>query len=136
MARKKSATLTEAELRVMEIIWNRGPSTVQEVVDDLPAETPLAYSTVLTMLRILEKKGYLEHQKSGRAFVYQAIVEKEQAQQGALKDLIKRFFNNSPEQLVLNLMKDDSLEQDDIDRIQSLINDAAKEDNDGVDNND
>lgn len=127
MARNKSATLTDAELRLMEIIWERGPSTVQEVVDALPAETPLAYSTVLTMLRILDQKQYLTHKKSGRAYVYHPLVKKEEAQRGALQHLMKRFFDDSPELLVLNLMESTEFNAVDIERLKSMI-DAADED--------
>ena len=128
MARKKSSTLTDAELRLMDIIWDRGPSTVQDVVDALPADSPLAYSTVLTMLRILEKKSYLTHKKEGRAFVYQAAVEKQEARQGALQHLMKRFFDDSPELLVLNLMESSSFDAADLDRLKSMIDAAPDED--------
>lgn len=128
MARKKSATLTDAELRLMEIIWERGPSTVQEVVDALPADSPLAYSTVLTMLRILEQKDYLTHKKDGRAFVYHATVEKQEAQRGALQHLMKRFFDDSPELLVLNLMENSSIDAADLERLKSMIDATPDED--------
>lgn len=112
----------------MDIIWDRGPSTVQDVVDALPADSPLAYSTVLTMLRILEKKSYLTHKKEGRAFVYQAAVEKQEARQGALQHLMKRFFDDSPELLVLNLMESSSFDAADLDRLKSMIDAAPDED--------
>ena len=112
----------------MDIIWDRGPSTVQDVVDALPADSPLAYSTVLTMLRILEKKAYLTHKKEGRAFVYQASVEKQEARQGALQHLMKRFFDDSPELLVLNLMESSSFDAADLDRLKSMIDAAPDED--------
>ena len=128
MARKKSATLTDAELRLMEIIWERGPSTVQEVVNALPADSPLAYSTVLTMLRILEQKDYLTHKKDGRAFVYHATVEKQEAQRGALQHLMKRFFDDSPELLVLNLMENSSIDAADLERLKSMIDATPDED--------
>ena len=73
MARKKSATLTEAELRLMDIVWEKGKATVGDVVEALPGRTPLAYNTVLTTMRILEQKGYLKHEENGRAYVYQAV---------------------------------------------------------------
>lgn len=129
MARKTSSTLTDAELRLMDIVWEIGPATVQEVVDALPAEEPLAYSTVLTMLRILEKKGYLAHQKQGRAFVYHAVVEQNEARQGALKHLMQRFFDDSPELLVMNLLEHDALAKSDLEKLKALIN-AAPDDED------
>ncbi|MCX6609763.1 MAG: BlaI/MecI/CopY family transcriptional regulator, partial [Acidobacteria bacterium] len=102
MARKESTVLTEAELRLMDVLWARGASTVTEVLEGLPQETPLAYNTVLTTLRILEDKGYLTHEKEGRAFVYKAKVPREKARQSALRLLLSRFFDNSAEQLVHN----------------------------------
>ena len=128
MARKTSSTLTDAELRLMDIVWERGPSTVQDVVDALPQDDPLAYSTVLTMLRILEKKGYLIHKKDGRAYVYQSVVEKQEAQRGALQHLMQRFFDDSPELLVLNLMENTDFEAADLERLKALLDSASDED--------
>ena len=127
MARKTSPTLTDAELRVMDIVWAQGSSTVQAVVDALPEDAPLAYSTVLTTMRILERKGYLTHKKEGRAFVYQASVAREEAQSGALKHIMKRFFDDSPELLLLNLMESKSLDATDLDRLRAMINDAPED---------
>ena len=94
MPRKKSTSLTEAELRLMDVVWDKGSATVQEVADALPRELDLAYNTVLTTLRILEDKGYLRHKKAkeGRAFVYSAAVSREQASRSAVHSLLRRFF--------------------------------------------
>ncbi|MEZ4703355.1 MAG: BlaI/MecI/CopY family transcriptional regulator [Rhodothermales bacterium] len=127
MARKTSTTLTDAELRLMDIVWDLGPATVQHVVDALPADEPLAYSTVLTMMRILERKGYLAHSKEGRAFIYRPLIGRDEARKGALKHIIQRFFDDSPELLVLNLMENDAIDAKDLDRLKALL-DAASED--------
>lgn len=124
MARKESPVLTEAELRLMEILWESGPSTVHEVVDRLPADVPLAYSTVLTTLRILEDKGYLQHEKDGRAHIYSATVPKEQARKSALLHLLSRFFENSAEQLVHNLLKSEKLSGAEMRRLKKMIEEA------------
>ena len=121
MARQKSPTLTEAELRLMEILWERRTATVNEVADALPADAPLAYSTVLTTLRILEKKGYIRHKKEGRAFVYEPMVEREQASRSALRYLLSRFFRNSPELLVLNILEDEEIDPRELERLKGLI---------------
>ncbi|HEY1754130.1 MAG TPA: BlaI/MecI/CopY family transcriptional regulator [Bryobacteraceae bacterium] len=105
MPRKKSSLLTDAELRLMEVVWTRGQATVSEVVEGLPKDVDLAYSTVLTTLRILENKGYLRHVKDGRAFVYRPLVKRTEAQQSAVSYLIRRFFADSPELLMLNLIE-------------------------------
>lgn len=121
MARKKSPTLTEAELRLMDILWHKGSATVSDVVSALPRKLSLAYNTVLTTLRILEKKGYVSHQKEGRAFVYSPSVDRRDARKSAVKHLVSRFFNNSPELLVLNLLEDEKLDAAEIARLKSLI---------------
>ena len=123
MARKRSPHLTEAELRLMGVIWEKGSATVAEVAEALPKELGLAYNTVLTTLRILEEKGYLAHTKSeeGRAFVYQALVGRDEAGRTAVRYLVSRFFRNSPELLVLNLLQDEDLSAREISRIRGLL---------------
>ena len=121
MPRKSSPTLTEAELQLMEIIWDRGQGTVADVVAALPSNSQLAYSTVLTTLRILERKGYVSHVQEGRAFIYKPVVDQKQARQSALKHLLSRFFNNSPELLVLNVMEQEELDLDELERLKKLV---------------
>ncbi|HMW00659.1 MAG TPA: BlaI/MecI/CopY family transcriptional regulator [Acidobacteriota bacterium] len=121
MPRKSSPTLTEAELQLMEIIWNRGQSTVADVVAALPSNSQLAYSTVLTTLRILERKGYVSHVQEGRAFIYKPVVDQKQARQSALKFLLSKFFNNSPELLVLNVMEQEELDLTELERLKKLV---------------
>lgn len=121
MARKKSAHLTEAELRLMNVLWEKGPATVGEVAEAVTGDPPLAYNTVLTMLRILEGKGYLRHTKEGRAFLYEPCVNRDEASSGAIRHVLAKFFNNSPELLVANLLSDDAIGQKEIDRLKKLI---------------
>jgi predicted transcriptional regulator len=118
---RKSATLTEAELRLMDVLWQRGRATVQEVLDSLPADQPLAYNSVLTTIRILEKKGYLGHTKDGRAYVYKPIVERQDATRSEVRHLISRFFKDSHEMLVLNILEDDSIDADELRRLRGLL---------------
>jgi predicted transcriptional regulator len=121
--RKKSANLTEAELRLMDVVWEKGAATVAEVADALPKELGLAYNSVLTTLRILEEKGYLRHTKpeEARAFVYTAVVGRDEAGRNAVRYLVSRFFRNSPELLVLNLLEDEELGAKELQRIRHLI---------------
>lgn len=128
MARKKSLNLTEAELRLMDVIWEKGSATVGEVAEALPRDLGLAYNTVLTTLRILEEKGYLEHTKSkeGRAFVYRALVGRNEAGRNAVRYLVSRFFRNSPELLVLNLLEDENLDARELARIRALLAEDAQ----------
>ena len=119
MARKKSTTLTETELRLMQVLWRDGPATVGEVAQAL--KPGAAYTTVLTMLRILERKGYLRHEKAGRAFVYEPVVAQSEASRHAVNHLVSRFFNNSHELLVLNLLESENINDQELQRLQQLI---------------
>lgn len=123
MPRKKSSNLTEAELRLMDVLWEKGPASVSEVAEALPKELGLAYNTVLTTMRILEDKGYVKHSKpkEGRAFIYRPVVSREQASRSDIRNLLRRFFGNSAEALVLNLLEDEELNQDELKRIQRLL---------------
>lgn len=123
MARKKSVNLTDAELRLMEVIWQRGESTVADVAESVPQ---LAYSTVLTTLRILEEKGYLTHTKDGRAFVYAPVVDRTEASRSAVRHLLTRFFGNRPDLLVLNMMEDEAISSDELERLKKLINEEKE----------
>jgi predicted transcriptional regulator len=120
MARKKSPTLTEAEYRLMDVLWLRGPATVAEVNEAL-GDPPLAYNTVLTTLRILEQKGFVVHKASGRAFIYRPAVEREDAQRSVVAHVVSRFFNNSPRDLVLNLLESEDVDAAELERLRELI---------------
>lgn len=128
MARKRSPHLTEAELRLMDVLWDRGSATVAEVAEALPQDLGLAYNTVLTTLRILEEKGYVAHTKreEARAFVYQPVVGRDEAGRSAVRYLVSRFFRNSPELLVLNLLEDEQLDEKELSRIRQLISEESK----------
>ncbi|HEX8816284.1 MAG TPA: BlaI/MecI/CopY family transcriptional regulator [Terriglobales bacterium] len=122
MPPSKSPTLTEAELRLMDVLWQKGPSTVQQVLDALPAQPALAYNSVLTTIRILERKGYVEHSKDGRAHVYAPRVERQQASRSEIGHLVNRFFKNSKELLVLNILEEHGIEANEINRLRDLLN--------------
>jgi BlaI family transcriptional regulator, penicillinase repressor len=117
----KSATLTEAELRLMDVLWQQGPSTVQQVLEALPGKSPLAYNSVLTTIRILEKKGYVRHIKDGRAYIYRALVEREEASRSEIRHLAHRFFQNSHEMLVLNILEDRGVDAEELNRLRQLL---------------
>ena len=125
MARKKSPHLTDAELRLMDVLWEKGSATVSDVADALPNNPALAYSTVLTTLRILETKGFIRHTKDGRAFVYHPIVGREQARESAVSHLLRRFFEDSPELLMLNLLDGKKVDASELRRLRKKIQDAA-----------
>jgi predicted transcriptional regulator len=121
LARKKSPTLTDAELRLMDVIWTKGSANTAEVLKALPGDDQLAYTTVLTTLRILEDKGYLRHTKDGKAFVYHPVVDRASVSRSALRHLVSRFFQNSPELLVSNLIADEQLTAKDLRRLKKMI---------------
>jgi predicted transcriptional regulator len=123
VGRKKSIDLTEAELRLMEVIWRRGKATVPEVIEALEEEPAPAYNTVLTTMTILERKGYLRHTapKVGRAFVYHPVVSRRQASGKAVTHLLSRFFGGSAEALILNLIEDEKLSEAELKRVRELL---------------
>jgi predicted transcriptional regulator len=118
---RKSPTLTEAELRLMEVLWEHGPATVHQLLEGLPGKPALAYNSVLTTIRILEKKGYVQHLKDGRAHVYQPLVGRKEATRSEVRNLVGRFFKNSHELLVLNLIQDSSIDVEELKRLRNLL---------------
>lgn len=128
MARRRSPALTDGELRIMRVLWERNRATVGEVVEALHDTPRPAYNTVLTMLRILERKGYVAHGKAGRAFTYVPLVDRGQARRHALTHLLTRFFDGSPEQLVLDLLGHEDPDAEELRRVRELIERAPMTD--------
>ena len=125
MPPKKSITLTEAELRLMKILWRRGESAVTDLVSAIPDGEALAYNSVLTTIRILEQKGYVDHRQDGRAFVYRALVAEQEASRSEVKHMLSRFFGNSREQLLLTLLGDEDISREELERLKAAIREAA-----------
>ncbi len=121
MPPKRSITLTEAELRLMRVLWLRGESLVADLVEAVADETPLAYTSVLTTVRILEKKGYVEHRQEGRAFLYSPCVAEHEASRSEVKHMLQRFFGNSRERLLLSLLGDDEITPQELARLKKAI---------------
>jgi len=121
LARSTSATLTEAELRIMNVLWQTGSATVHEVLEGLPPKPALAYNSVLTIIRILEKKGYVKHVKDKRAHVFIPQVDRKDATRSEVRRLVSRFFGNSHELLVLNLLEDKSIDAEELDRMRQML---------------
>ncbi len=127
MPPRKSNTLTEAELRLMEVLWQKATATVHQLLEALPAQPALAYNSVLTTIRILEKKGYVQHVKDGRAHIYRAVVGRREATRFAVRNLVNRFFKDSHELLVLNLLEDKSLDQEELRRLSQLLHEGGQQ---------
>ena len=115
--------LTDREADVMQVLWDRGPSVVNEVKDQLHDE--LAYTTVLTILRTLEQKGYVKHEEEGRVHRYFAAVKEQAARKSALQHLTGKLFKGSAELLFTHLVSDQKLSQDQIKRMRELLAEAA-----------
>lgn len=105
----------------MEVLWAKGPASVHQLQQSLPADCSLAYNSVLTTIRILEKKGYVTHAKDGRAHIYEPLVGRKQATQSEVRNLLGRFFKNSRELLVLNLLEDQSIDAPELKRLRDLL---------------
>jgi predicted transcriptional regulator len=105
----------------MNVLWLKNSATVQQVLDALPRKPTLAYNSVLTTIRILEKKGYVQHVKDGRAHVYMPLVGRREATRFEIRHLVNRFFKNSHEQLVLNILEDDSINEAELRRLRELL---------------
>jgi predicted transcriptional regulator len=121
MARSRSSALTDGELRIMTALWDCGSATVGDVADRIEGSPRPAYNTVLTMLRILESKGYVRHEKDRRAFVYAPLIGRGEARRRALTQLLHRFFEGSPELLVLDLLGHDQASPAELERLRQLI---------------
>jgi BlaI family transcriptional regulator, penicillinase repressor len=121
---KQSGTLTEAELRIMNVLWLKGSGTVQQVLDSITQKPALAYNSVLTTIRVLERKGYLKHLKDGRAHVYTPLVGQQEATRSEIRHLVSRFFKNSHERLVLNVLEDQGIEPEELARLRQMLDRA------------
>lgn len=119
MPPKQSVTLTEAELRIMDVLWRKRSGTVQQVLDWLPSA--LAYNSVLTTIRVLEKKGHVRHAKDGRAHVYEPIIGRDEATRSEIRHLVSRFFRNSHEALVLNILQDEKIDAANLRRLREML---------------
>ncbi len=127
MPPKKSITLTEAELRIMKLLWSRGESVVSDLVAALPDGESLAYNSVLTTIRILEQKGYVDHRQEGRAFVYRPCVAEHEASRSEVRHVLSRFFGNSRERLLLSLLGDEEISPAELQRLREAIQNASEE---------
>lgn len=108
----------------MAVLWAKRHATVADVQAGLKGRHKVTYNTVQTMLRILEAKGYVAHEKAGRAFIYRPIVDERQARRRALRHIVSRLFENSPSLLVLNVLEDQRISPEELERLKQIIRDA------------
>jgi BlaI family transcriptional regulator, penicillinase repressor len=121
MARTRSAALTDAEADVMAVLWRLRRASVGEVLAGMKKTRAVTYSTVQTILRILETKGYVTHDKVARAFIYKPVVDERQARRRALRHLVRRLFEGSPSLLVLNVLEDEEIDAAEREQLRKLI---------------
>src|SRR5437016_8265868 len=105
----------------MDVLWHKGSASVQGVLDALPSRPTLAYNSVLTTIRILEKKGYVKHVKDGRVHIYVPVIERQEASRSEIHHLVSRFFKNSHEQLVLNILEDRGIDSAELARLRQML---------------
>jgi predicted transcriptional regulator len=105
----------------MQVLWEKGPATVQQVLQSLPKKSPLAYNSVLTTIRILEDKGYVRHEKDGRAHVYAPVVQRKDATRSEIRRLVSRFLGDYHELLVLNILEDTGIDAGEMKRLRDML---------------
>jgi predicted transcriptional regulator len=118
--------LTAVELEMMNVIWRIGPCSVARVQEHLRPQRELAYTSVSTIVRILEQKGYVTSEKQGRGHLYAAAVSKEEYQASSLKRIVRNVFDGAPSLLVQRLLTSEALTPEDLAQIESLLRDKAK----------
>ena len=127
MPPKRSITLTPAELRLMRVLWTRGESTVADMVSATADEGQLAYTSVLTTIRVLESKGYVTHRQDGRAFLYSSAIGEQEASRSEVRHVLQRFFGNSRERLLLSLLGDEEISPEELKRLKEAIAELPEE---------
>lgn len=125
MARPASPTPTDSERAILEVLWKRKHASVREVTDELSKSRPVAYTTVLTMLKILGNKGLVGHHAEGRAFIYHATISRSEARSKALQHLLAQFFNGSPKVLAQHLLNEHEVDMAELKALQAKV-DAAR----------
>jgi predicted transcriptional regulator len=105
----------------MDVLWRKGSATVQQVLNALPQKPALAYNSVLTTIRVLESKGYVKHEKDGRAHVYTPVVKRKEATRSEIRHLVARFFKDSHALLVLNILEDQGIEAEELKRLRQRL---------------
>jgi BlaI family transcriptional regulator, penicillinase repressor len=122
--RPTSATLTPQELELMKIVWQKGQATVRDVYETLLEHRKIAYTTVMTMMRVLEKKGYVKTHRANRAFVYRPARPQRQVVRSMVREFVDRVFNGSAQPLLVHLVEDRRLSPEELEELERLIREA------------
>ena len=126
MRRRVERKLGDLELQILNVLWAEGPSTVRDVLEALEVEPRPAYTTVLTMMRLMHEKGYLDRRERGRAHVYQAKLREKPTKRGLLETLIDTAFQGSAEAVMVRLIEDERLSPEEIERVKKLISEHER----------
>jgi predicted transcriptional regulator len=127
MPRFSGRRLGELELQILNVLWERGPSTVREVLEELPPQRRPAYTTVLTVMRLMHEKGYLDRTARGRAHVYHTRLREARVKRGLLRDLVDGAFRGSAEAVLVRLLEDERLSRAELQRVRKLIAEKEQE---------
>ena len=127
MPRSSSRNPTELELEILKVLWRLGPATVRQVRDELAAVRDLAYTTVMTMMTIMDTKGYVKRVKDGRSFIYEATYQEQKASRNMLKDVVDRLFGGSTKAVMQHLLETSELDDEELNQIRQIINRKAGE---------
>src|SRR5512137_2959121 len=124
--RPRSATLTPQELEIMKVVWQKGQATVRDVYETLLERRKIAYTTVMTMMRVLERKGYLKTRRENRAFIYRPAHAERQVLRSMVREFVDRVFNGSAQPLLVHLVEDRRLSKEEIEELERLVREADK----------
>lgn len=122
MPRSSSKNPTELELEILKVLWRLGPATVRQVRDELAAVRDLAYTTVMTMMTIMDTKGYVKRVKDGRSFIYEATYQEQKASRNMLQDVVDRLFGGSTKAVMQHLLETSELDDEELNQIRQIIN--------------
>jgi BlaI family transcriptional regulator, penicillinase repressor len=116
-----SIILTRQELQIMKVVWDRGAASVKEVCDAISRRKATAYTTILTLMGILEEKGALAHTRSGRAYIYKPLLTRHQATQNQVHDVLTRFFDGSPEKMIETVIENEVTKPEQLGTVRNLL---------------
>jgi BlaI family transcriptional regulator, penicillinase repressor len=117
----ESIILTRQELQIMKVVWDRGAATVKDVCDAISRRKVTAYTTILTLMGILEEKGALVHTRSGRAYIYKPLLTRHRATQNQVHDVLTRFFDGSPEKMIETVIENEVKRSDQLGTVRNLL---------------
>ena len=121
-----SIILTRQELQIMKVVWDRGSATVKEVCEVISQKKATAYTTILTLMGILEEKGALVHARAGRAYIYKPLLTRRQATRNQVRDVLTRFFDGSPEKLLEHVLENEIQAPEQFETLRSLLEDKQE----------